>query len=118
MRPQIPMERDIRCYSRARLSAPAVYLAKAWGKDIGEEVETRSGRPVGRPKGSSMYLTSESVQAWLAPYIKALWDEGKHPTQEQVATLADVDLTTMKYHVRKFFTWVKLLETLKDSSSN
>ena len=69
---------------------PLWVAAKAWNLDIGEEVETRVGRPVGRPKGSSTYLTSESVRAWLAPYIKALWDEGKYPTQGIVAERASV----------------------------
>ena len=97
---------------------PLRELAKAWEKDIGEEVDKQVGKPVGRPKGSSMYPTSESIVKWLGPHIKALWDEGKHPTRDLVAERVGFETDTMMHHVRQFFIWERLLETLKDSASN
>ena len=89
-------------------------LAKLWNIHVdGEEV-----RRGGRPKGSTMHLTRESIVEWLRPYIKSLDAEGKHPTRALVAELAGVVPETLRSRHRDFFTWVELLKASEDSPYN
>ena len=86
--------------------------------DIGEEVDKQVGKPVGRPKGSSIYATSDAILEELAPYIKALRGEGKHPARALVAVRMGIDPDTLRSRHRPFFTWPKLLAALEGEPSN
>jgi hypothetical protein len=95
---------------------PLWVAAEALGLHTGGMGEAIANLRRGRPRGSSMYQSPESILEWLGPYVKTCKEGGRYPTRELVASYANVVVDTMMYHVKKHFSgWVVMLAALEDS---
>jgi hypothetical protein len=69
----------------------------------------------GRPKESDKYPTPEAVLDWLAPYVRAILEDGRYASLAAVAGEMGRHGDSIKHHYQKFFPdWASVLKKLRE----